>query len=801
MRLCVVLALLAACGDDGLAPAPDQVSAGGVTIDTATLTLSVGSLTSDHFLAIGETVSIDESHYYDPRGDSEVELATVSHTRGVDGDDLVLEGGTRMRLSACAIADCAVLELDASVHAGATQLQIALPRDVGEPLYGTGDAPDTANVAGTLRELQLRVDTTSESSLNETHVPVPLVMWPRRNIGMFVADDRAGALDLGKTTADRVTATFTLPSRGTYKIFLFTAASPIDLVRSYVALTAKPAVPPRWAFAPQQWRNAWTSSAEVIGDADEMRTRKIPGSVMWIDNPWETAYNNHVIDQTRFANPAQLFADLTARGYKVIFWSTPYIGTDSANAADLAEGTANQFFVTDDSGLVIDYPWQNGPGAMVDFTRPGATEWWQQRLSRITSMGAAGFKLDFGEEVVTDIGGSILPMILAGGDNSVLHRRYAAGYHAAYLGALPPGDGFLITRAGTWGEQATNTTIWPGDLAADFTRHGEDNGSGKSNVGGLPSAISRGLSLSVSGYPFYGSDIGGFRGFPTTEALLRWAEYAAFGTIMQLGGGGQSHDPWDTTLFDPGADLVYKTYAELHMQLNPMLWTLALQAGTDGTPVTRPARFIYDCACDDAMFLLGDDILVAPVIEPGAATRVAVLPPGKWVDRATGLEVTGDGTTPITVPAALGTLPRWHRSGSLVPMFARAADTLLPATAAGVTSYLDPTLGRELRLVYTPGAAASTALHDGAKATANGPMIGVTGGTDYTVFTVDIDARGLAAPFAAPTAVSVDGTDLPSAADVTTCTSPGCFHFDAPSKHLEVRAFAAAGATRMIVIR
>src|SRR5262249_27662549 len=146
-------------------------------------------------------------------------------------------------------------------------------------------------------EMQLRVDPDSESGLNETHVPVPIVLWPRRGLGMFVADDRPGALDLGAAQADRVTATFTLPDRGTYKIFFFSAATPLDLVRTYVALTAKPAVPPRWAFAPQQWRNTWDSAAQVRGDAGEMRTRRIPGSVMWIDNPWETAYNTFVVDE------------------------------------------------------------------------------------------------------------------------------------------------------------------------------------------------------------------------------------------------------------------------------------------------------------------------------------------------------------------------------------------------------------------------------------------------------------------------------------------------------------------------
>ncbi len=798
-------AVLAACGGGDLPPAPAELAAGPVTIETQTMRLRIGELAVERFLSIGVAGEVDETHYYDPLGDSRAELVEIERARGRDGDWIALEGGARMRLGPCELEGCAVLEIDASGHRGAVQLRIALPHAPGEPAYGTGDAPARANVAGTVRELQLRIDPESESSLNETHVPVPLLLWPRRGVGVLVADDRPGALDVAASAADRATATFTLPARGPFRVLVFAAPSPLELVRHYTALTARPAVPPRWAFAPQQWRNVWASSDEVRGDAAEMRARRIPGSVMWIDNPWQTAYNTFVVDEARLAAPAQLLADLAAQGYKVLFWSTPYVGTTAATAADRAEGASRDFFVTDDGGVPIDFPWQDGPGALVDFTRDGAAAWWRERIARVTAIGAAGFKLDFGEEVVPDIGGNVVPMRLAAGDNGSHHARYAEGYHAAYLGAFPPGEGYLITRAGAWGEQAVNPSIWPGDLDSDFSGFGVDNGEGRRNVGGLPSAISRGLSLSVSGYPFYGSDIGGFRGFPTTEALLRWAQYAAFGTIMQLGGGGRSHNPWDATLFDPGADLVYKTYADLHMQLNPWLWTLALAAGRDGTPITVPAGFAHDCACDDAMFLLGGDLLIAPVIAAGATTRTAVLPAGGWLDRATGAIVTSDGRTPITVPAPLAVIPTWQRVGSIVPMFARAADTILPATAPGVTSYADRALGRELRLHYVPPfgleAVAEVRLHDGAAASGAGGAITLTGGAEYDVLTIDVDGRGLATPFDAPAGVSAAGADLPQAADVSACAAPGCWRFDAPSKRLEVRVFVPQGETRDVRVR
>jgi alpha-D-xyloside xylohydrolase len=796
---------LVGCGDNGLPPAPEVLQVGPVTIDTRTMTLSLAGspeLVMPGFLRVGIADEIDATHYYDPRGDDLVTLEAVTTARGIEGDWIVLDGGARMKLEACPTGECALLEVDASNVENAAQIQIALPRGADEPLYGTGDAPTKANVAGTVREMSLRIDLQSDSSLNETHVPVPLVLWPRRTAGMFIADDRPGALDLGATDPTQVTATFTLPARGAFRVYLYTAQTPLDLVRQYVALTTKPAVPPRWAFTPQQWRNAHNATSELLDDAQQMRTRGIPGSVMWIDNPWQTAYNSFVIDETRFAQIDDAIATLTAQGYKVVFWSTPYVGKEPELAADRADGVAKNYFITDEGDRPFDWPWQDGPGYLVDFTREGAIEWWRDRIDRVVARGAAGFKLDFGEEVVPDIGGNIVEFRLAEGDNSSHHNRYAEGYHEAYLGAFPPGEGFLITRAGAWGEQHVNTSIWPGDLDSDFGEHGVIR-DGKKAVGGLPSAIARGLGLSVSGYPFYGSDIGGFKDRPNTEALLRWAQYASLGTIMQLGGGGPSHNPWDTMQFDANSATIYKRYADLHMQLNPLLWTLALQAGNDGTPVTRPARFMYDCNCDDAMFLLGNDILVAPVITPGATTREVTLPPGMWVERRTG-DVKAGGST-FSVAAPLDELPLFHRAGSIVPMFALYADTIIPATAPGVTSYYDRAFGSELRLVFTPGPTTALAtLHDGTNATANGASASITGGSEYSIFTLDIDARAQTNnALATPTEVTVNSADVPlvaSEAALRACSAPGCWFFDVAAKRLQVRVFAPNGQTRAISI-
>ncbi len=804
-----VLALATACGGDD-EPPPDTVASGDVVVETDPLRLVVsapgGDFTVEAFVEVGVVESLDEGGYYDPRDAEDSAVRWQAATRATEYDPdtgvLTLDNGVTLALAQGPVEESSTLTLDAAGVENAVLLRLVMPRDPSEPIYGFGESFLSAEAGGSVREMQFRVDTESESSINEAHVPVPLALWPARGAGLFVEDPRPGAFDIGAARADRVLGTFTLASPGPLEAHLFTAEEPLGLLRRYASLTATPALPPLWAFAPQQWRNEHDSSDQVREDAEAMRSLGIPGSLMWIDNPWQTAYNDFIFDEDRFADPDQLIADLEALGYHVLVWSTPYVNRSGLTEPDFIEARDAGYLVTDDVGKPFVFPWQDGPGALVDFTADGATEWWRERISRVTDIGIRGFKLDFGEDVVPELGGRLANLNLAAGSAQTMHERYTYYYHQAYYGMFPDADGFLITRAGTYGEQAVNTCIWPGDLDSDFSLHGVDNGEGQRNVGGLPAAVAAGLSLSVSGYPFFGSDIGGFReGPPTTETLVRWSEYAALGTIMQLGGGGKSHNPWDETLFDPPALDVYQTYSRLHMDLVPHIFSLATRAAADGTPVTRPTRFVYpDAASDDATFLVGDALFVAPVIEEGATTREVTLPPGTWIDWWTGEAAEGDGQTSRTVDAPLETLPLWRRANAFVALFAREADTLLPATSAEVSSYADDEYGRELRLLIAPsGDPAEFQLYDGASA-AGGIIdaayeLTATAGSTFDIMTFDIDAANATADSVTnPGDVLFDGSSLPLAAsveEVAACAAPGCWFWDAADSRLLVRVYLA----------
>jgi hypothetical protein len=376
------LALTAACSDDGpeLAPPPATVTAGPLTITTAPLTLAVaaprgGAYTQGAFVEVATVPTVDATRYYDPVADGADPLTWRAATRatGITADGwLVLDNGARLRVAAEAGAADAALELDASAVDGAVLARVVLPMTAGEPLFGFGETFASADASGQVRELQFRPDARYESGINEAHVPVPLALWPGRGVGWFIRDRRVGAFDLGATRPGEVLATFGLPERGPLRFELFTAAEPLDLVRAYVAATARPALPPRWAFAPQQWRNEHRSTAELLDDARQMRALGIPGSTMWIDNPWQTGYNTFVVDETRFAGIDAALAELAALGYRVLVWSTPYLLPSGATADDYRTAAAAGLFVTDARGQPMSFPWNAGPVGMIDFTNPAA---------------------------------------------------------------------------------------------------------------------------------------------------------------------------------------------------------------------------------------------------------------------------------------------------------------------------------------------------------------------------------------------------------------------------------------------
>ena len=270
-----------------------------------------------------------------------------------------------------------------------------------------------------------------------------------------------------------------------------------------------------------------------------------------------------------------------------------------------------------------------------------------------------------------------------------MHRMHSVLFHRATGAAFADrADAFLLGRASAIGGQRDVDAIWPGDLDTDFsagdlrTRH----------VGGLRGALAGALSLALSNFPSYGSDIGGYRGgAPNEELLLRWAAMQAPLTIMQLGGGGDHHNPWLPPYTSAAVD-GYRKLARLHIDLYPYLYTLAQRASTTGRPYALPpaAVFPQEAALDavtDA-FMVGDRLYAAPVLDSGVSGRRVRLPPGQWmaVRETLAGRVVHAGSREIDVVAAPGELPLFLKVGSAILLGMPDVITLTEGARASIKS-------------------------------------------------------------------------------------------------------------------
>ena len=178
--------------------------------------------------------------------------------------------------------------------------------------------------------------------------------------------------------------------------------------------------------------------------------------------------------------------------------------------------------------------------------------------------------------------------------------------------------------------------------------------------------MTAGLSLGVSGFPFYGADTGGYlHAPPDKELFTRWFEQTALSTVMQMGNAANTvaWEPDATTGYDAEMLGWYRTYTRLHLRLFPYVWTYAENLATDGRPIARALGLAYPelGVHPSDEYLFGDSLLVAPVLERGATSRSVLLPAGRWIDWWTG--VVHDGGATITADAPLGTLPLYLREG------------------------------------------------------------------------------------------------------------------------------------------
>ncbi|MBV8387161.1 MAG: hypothetical protein JO155_10250 [Acidimicrobiia bacterium] len=479
---------------------------------------------------------------------------------------------------------------------------------------------------------------------------------------------------------------------GALRYYVIPGPPDLALTR-YTELTGRPPMPPRWALGYHQSRWGYGTAQAVRDVVDGFAAHDLPLAAMHLDIEVMDRYRVFTFDPHNFADPRALIAELEERGVKVVSIIDP--GVARGKGFDVfAEGENADAFCRMPTGRLAPAVVWPGRAAVPDFTADKARRWWAGQYKRLTDFGVAGAWHDMNEPTaISLIGGSNPPLGMRhdmdgrGGDHAEAHNIYGllmdrAG-HEALAQHRPGRRPFVLSRAGWAGVQRWAWS-WTGDTETAWSA--------------LRQTIPTVLGLGLSGLPYTGPDIGGYHGSPDAELYVRWFELATFLPFMRTHSSEDS-DPREPWLVAPDHVDHLRRLLRLRQSLLPYLETLAREASTTGWPFVRPLWWPDDPSAslahvDDA-FLLGDALLVAPLLEPGASERQVDLPPGTWWrwDDDTAIE----GGRSVTVSASLGTMPPLLvREGSLVPVATDAAGGIAlhvwppaPGGAGGGALYCD----------------------------------------------------------------------------------------------------------------
>lgn len=782
LRLGLMVAGLAGCagearkgsGDGGAdAAAVSELCAGlaCVVADPATLSLALrfdrqprAVLGPDAF-EIGVEDAVLDDRSYDPTYPD-----PATRWAGLEAMETVESTPERLRLRLRFSGGGALLATLRPMDPGGLRLELAPELDEDAPLdgvivayrvsvavgedegfYGLGEWFDRPEHRGMVRPMHIVADLASESSYNEAHVPVPLIVGTA-GWGLLSASDRPTSFDVAASAPDRVrVAVGTGPgSEAGLELQLYAAEHPLDVTARYYAATGAPRLPAPWALGPLLWRDENIDQREVLADIEQIRALDLPASGIWIDRPYASGVNTFDFNPALYPDPAEMIAAAHSAGLRVAVWHTPYLDPDETGA--LFEEAQRQGFFPPVVPIVF-----NNWSEPIDFTQPAAVAFWTGLLDRYTALGIEGYKLDYGEDVILGINGGRLAWRFGdGSDERTMHKGYMRAYHQTYGETLPSDGGLLLCRAGTWGDQVNVNVIWPGDLDADMAQHREPREDGSLSVGGLPAAVSAAAGLGPSGFPFFGSDTGGYRHSPPdTETLIRWFEHTALSAVMQVGNSA-SGQPWE--LLDGEALDLYRDYSRLHLRLFPLIWTLSQGLLEGGRPILRPFGLQEPTLGQHPadVYFFGEDLLVAPVVTPGATTRVLPHPSGEWIGWFDGVPLPGAPGEQVEVPAPLERLPLFLRVGGVIPLLRPTIDTLSPVADLHAIDSFDADPGRLWARVAV-GADGSAGVYDGSRLTMqdDGETITIEM-TSGTVFRQGfaLEVLGLSGP---PSEVLVDG--------------------------------------------
>ena len=457
-------------------------------------------------------------------------------------------------------------------------------------------------------------------------------------------------------------------------IFVVASPDPRTIMAEYARLTGHPEKPPLWSFGYQQSHRTLASREEVLQEAKTFREKKLPCDTMiylgtgFCPSGWNTENGSFVWNSKVFPDPKEIIHQLHTDNFRVAL--------HSVILSDRLRGTVHD---------ACD---------LSHFDEQNASCYWDVHRKDF-AMGVDGWWPDEGDPL--DIPSRL-----------VRNRMYWEGPQIDRPNERP----FALHRNGYAGMQRYGSFLWSGDVDSRWET--------------LKTQIPIAVNTALTGIPYWGTDIGGF--VPTdeftAELYLRWFQFGAFCPLFRCHGRTwKLRLPWGWNTGDPGpaeisnykqgalpdasqlhnsdVEPICRKYLELRYRLLPYLYSAVHECAASGMPILRALWLHYPddpkaTACQD-QYLWGNNILVAPVVEKGATSRLLYLPQGAWYDFWTGARI--EGGRDVSHAVDLQTMPLFIRAGTILPL-------------GPVKQYVDEKVDQPLSISVYPGADASFLLYE-----------------------------------------------------------------------------------------
>ena len=567
---------------------------------------------------------------------------------------------------------------------GALEVKINKKIQEGEAFFGLGDKSCDLNLKGNKLE-NWNTDAFGFSATSDPlyrSIPFYYGLHQGMGYGIFLHNTFKSHFDFGASEAESCSF---WTEGGQMDYFFIYGPELLKVAETYHELTGTPELPPLWALGYHQCRWSYYPESRVKELAEEFRSREIPCDAIYLDIDYMDGYRCFTWNKDYFPKPAKMIKQLGKKGFQTVVMIDPGIRADQGYAV-YESGLEIDAYCRRTSGELMKGPVWPPECVFPDYTRADVRAWWGELYKELyKKQGISGFWNDMNEPAVFKVNSKTFP-------DEVMHdfdghpANHKKGHNiygllmsqATYEGLKklqPEKRPFVLTRATFSGGQRY-AAVWTGDNFATWEH--------------LRLANIQCQRLSLSGFSFNGTDIGGFADQPDGELFVRWLQLGVFHPLFRVhsmgnkaGGDAEvdeesvkeaealnrvDQEPWS---FGEPYTCQARTAIELRYQLLPYHYTAFWQNVNQGKPVIKSLSF-YDQNDSEAVkreqeFIYGDNLLVCPVLKPKQKSLTVYMPKGEWLDYYTGRIYEGGRKWRLSLKN--DHIPLLVKAGSVIPNY------------------------------------------------------------------------------------------------------------------------------------